>query len=219
MWDSDDFTISITGFREMHSERGISMKQRPKFNLIISAVAMMGALMVIFYLIMVMPQRIDLIITFGAIVLADTYFLADGILKRIDDISSDSLDKQTEMTKVEKGIYSVAKREESILIEKLDMLAQTITNLQADNQRLNDELIEQQKLLTKLSLKKDQENINKMISGNDRIAKLIIQLTSNNNTVSQETLQLLNDISDMLEDDKKEDMYYSKVQKMPPRAE
>ncbi|MDE5966986.1 MAG: hypothetical protein K2G89_09165 [Lachnospiraceae bacterium] len=195
------------------------MKQRPKFNLIISAVAMMGALMVIFYLIMVMPERIDLIITFGAIVLADTYFLADGILKRIDDISNDSLDKQTEMTKVEKGIYSVAKREESILIEKLDMLVQTITNLQADNQRLNDELIEQQKLLTKLSLKKDEENISKMISGNDRIAKLIIQLTSNNNTVSKETLQLLNDISDMLEDDKKEDVYYSKVQKMPPRAE
>lgn len=195
------------------------MKQRPKFNLIISAVAMMGALMVIFYLIMVMPKRIDLIITFGAIVLADTYFLVDGILKRIDDISSDSLDKQTEMTKVEKGIYSVAKREESILIEKLDTLVQTISNLQADNQRLNDELIEQQKLLTKLSLKKEQENINKMMSGNDRIAKLIIQLTSNNNTVSQETLQLLNDISDMLEEDKKEDVYYSKVQKMPPRAE
>lgn len=195
------------------------MKQRPKLNLIISAVAMMGALMVIFYLIMVMPSRLDLIITFGIIVLADTYFLVDGILKRIDDISNDSLDKQSEIAKVEKGIYSVAKREESAMSERIDQLLKSIEELKADNERLNQELIEQQKLFTKISMKKEQENMNKLISGNDRISKLVVQLTSNNNTISTEALELLSQISDALDADKKDAMYHAKVQKMPPRAE
>ncbi len=195
------------------------MKQRPKFNLLISAVAMMGALMVIFYLIMVMPQRIDLIITFGLIVLADTYFLADGILKRIDDISNDNLDKQSELTKVGKGIYSVAKREETLFTERLEALLHTLEQLQADNIRLNKELIEQQKLLTSFSIKKDQENMNKMISGNDHITKLLVQLNDNSSEASSESLKLLSDISDVLDANKKEEQYYSNVQKMPPRAE
>ncbi len=195
------------------------MKQRPKFNLLISAMAMMGALMVIFYLIMVMPQRIDLIITFGLIVLADTYFLADGILKRIDDISNDNLDKQSELTKVGKGIYSVAKREETLFTERLEALLHTLEQLQADNIRLNKELIEQQKLLTSFSIKKDQENMNKMISGNDHITKLLVQLNDNSSEASSEALKLLSDISDVLDANKKEEQYYSNVQKMPPRAE
>lgn len=195
------------------------MKQRPKFNLLISAMAMMGALMVIFYLIMVMPQRIDLIITFGLIVLADTYFLADGILKRIDDISNDNLDKQSELTKVGKGIYSVAKREETLFTERLEALLHTLEQLQADNIRLNKELIEQQKLLTSFSIKKDQENMNKMISGNDHITKLLVQLNDNSSETSSEALKLLSDISDVLDANKKEEQYYSNVQKMPPRAE
>lgn len=195
------------------------MKQRSRLNLIISAVAMMGALMVIFYLIMVMPTRLDLIITFGVIVLIDTYFLADGILKRIDDISNDSLNKQSELVKVDKGIYSVAKREEAAMSERINRLASTIEELKADNQRLNEELIEQQKLFAKVDMKKNQENINKIISGNDRIAKLLVQLTSNNNTISTEAVDLLTNIADALEPEKKKEQMYAKVQKMPPRAE
>lgn len=195
------------------------MKQRSRFNLIISAIAMMGALMVSFYLVMVMPTRLDLIITFGIIVLVDTYFLADGILKRIDDISNDSLDKQNEIAKVEKGIYSVAKREETAMTERMNQLVSAIDELKAENQRLNEELIEQQKLFTKVNMKKSQENLNKVISGNDRIAKLLVQLTSNNNTVSTETLELLSDIAAVLETDIKKEEMYANVQKMPPRAE
>ena len=195
------------------------MKQRSRLNLIISAVAMMGALMVIFYLIMIMPTRLDLIITFGIIVLIDTYFLADGILKRIDDISNDSLNKQEELVKVDKGIYSVAKREEAAMSKRINQLVLTIEQLKADNQRLNKELIEQQKLFAKVDMKKNQENINKIISGNDRIAKLLIQLTSNNNTISTETVELLTNIAEALEPEKKKEQTYAKVQKMPPRAE
>lgn len=195
------------------------MKQRSRLNLIISAVAMMGALMVIFYLIMIMPTRLDLIITFGIIVLIDTYFLADGILKRIDDISNDSLNKQEELVKVDKGIYSVAKREEAAMSKRINQLVLTIEQLKADNQRLNKELLEQQKLFAKVDMKKNQENINKIISGNDRIAKLLIQLTSNNNTISTETVELLNNIAEALEPEKKKEQTYAKVQKMPPRAE
>ena len=195
------------------------MKQRSRLNLIISAVAMVGALMVIFYLVMVMPTRLDLIITFGVIALVDTYFLTDGILKRIDDISNDSLDKQAEIAKVEKGIYSVAKREEAAMSDRIDQLVSAIEELKAENARLNEELIEQEKLFTKVNMKKNQESMNKLIGGNDRIAKLLVQLTSNNNTISTETLELLNDIAVVLEADKKKEEMYAKVQKMPPRAE
>lgn len=195
------------------------MKQRSRLNLIISAVAMMGALMVIFYLIMVMPARLDLIVTFGIIVLIDTYFLADGILKRIDDISNDSLNKQEELVKVDKGIYSVAKREETAMSKRFNQLILTIEKLKADNQRLNEELIQQQKLFAKVDMKKNQENINKIVSGNDRIAKLLVQLTSNNNTISTETVELLTSIAEALEPEKKKEQTYAKVQKMPPRAE
>ncbi len=195
------------------------MKQRSKLNLIISAVAMVGALLVIFYLVMVMPLRLDLIITFGVIVLADTYFLADGILKRIDDISNDTLSKQEELAKVEKGIYSVAKREETAMTERIEQLLLAVEELKADNARLNEELITQQKLFTKISMKKNQESMNKLINGNDRIAKLIVQLTSNNSTLSTETLELLNEISAALDTGNHEETYHSNVQKMPPRAE
>ncbi len=194
------------------------MKQRPKMNLIISSTAMMGSLLVILYLIMVMPQRLDLIVTFGIIALADNYFLVDGILKRIDDISNDNLDKQAEIAKVEKGIYSIAKREEAAMSERVDELVTAIQALQEDNERLNNELIEQQKLFTKVSMKKSQESYGKIINGNDRVAKLLIQLTSNNNTVSTETLELLSDIATALDAKKKEEIH-SNVTMMPPRAE
>ncbi len=196
------------------------MEQNPKMNLLISAVAMMGSLLVILYLILVMPERTELIITFGVIALADTYFLVDGILKKIDDISGASLDRQSELVKVEKGIYSVAKREEATNAEKIEMLMSAIEKLKEENSRLNDKLIEQQKLFTKVSMKKNQESMNMLINGNDRIAKLIIQLTGNNNTVSTETIELLNEIHSIMEEKKKEEeLLRSNVRMMPPRAE
>lgn len=195
------------------------MKQRSRLNLIISAVAMMGALMVIFYLVMTMPTRLDLIITFGIIVLIDTYFLADGILKRIDDISNDSLNKQAEIVKVDKGIYSVAKREEAAMSDRFNQLVSMIENLVAENERLNQELMEQQKLFAKVDMKKNQENINKVVGGNDRLAKLLVQLTSNNTTAYAEVIELLDNIAKALEPEKKKEQTYAKVQKMPPRAE
>ena len=195
------------------------MNQKSRMNLIVSAIAMMGALLIIFYLIMVMPTRLDLIVTFGIIVLADTYFLVDGILKRMDDISAESLNKQAEIAKVEKGIYSVAKREESAMNDRLLQLVAAIEELKAENARLNAELIEQQKLFTKVDMKKSQENMNKMINGNDRIAKLLVQLTSANNNNSAETLSVLNDIAFVLDADKTREEMNAKVHKMPPRAE
>lgn len=195
------------------------MNQRSRMNLIVSAIAMMGALLVIFYLIMVMPTRLDLIVTFGIIVLADTYFLADGILKRMDDIAADSLNKQAEIAKVEKGIYSVAKREESAMNDRLNQLVTVIDELKAENARLNEELIEQQKLFTKVDMKKSQENMNKIINGNDRVAKLLVQLTSSSSSHSEETISVLNDIAFALDADRTREELNAKVHKMPPRAE
>lgn len=84
-----------------------------KSNLTFSAVGFVAAILILLYLILNMPQMIELIIVFGLIAIADTYFLVDSIVKKIDEISELSLDKQTELVKVEKGIYSVAKREET----------------------------------------------------------------------------------------------------------
>ena len=43
----------------------------------------------------------------------------DGILAKVDEIANLNLDKQNELTKVEKGIYSVAKREEVSRTQKM----------------------------------------------------------------------------------------------------
>ena len=124
------------------------MKQK-KSNLLISSVAMVAAIITVFYLIMVMPEHLELIIVFSLIAIADTYFLTDGILKKIDDIANVSLDKQNEIAKVEKGIYSVAKREETTLNERFDSLITVIEELRNENSKLSAELIEQEKLFTK----------------------------------------------------------------------
>ena len=48
---------------------------------------------------------IQVIIAVSLIVVVDTYFLVDGILAKVDEIANLNLDKQNELTKVEKGIY------------------------------------------------------------------------------------------------------------------
>jgi len=80
--------------------------------LTISAVAFVAALLIDLYLIFAAPSNIELIIAVSLIVIVDTYFLVDGILEKVDEIVAINIDKQNELTKVEKGIYSVAKREE-----------------------------------------------------------------------------------------------------------
>ncbi len=193
------------------------MKQK-KSNLLISSVAMVAAIITVFYLIMVMPEHLELIIVFSLIAIADTYFLTDGILKKIDDIANVSLDKQNEIAKVEKGIYSVAKREETTLNERFDSLITVIEELRNENSKLSAELIEQEKLFTKILMKKNQENTVKMVNSSDRIAKLLVQLTSNNKEISEETIELLKDISRQLDDEAlPKDL--SNVRVMTPRAE
>ena len=177
-----------------------------KSSLTFSAVGLIASLIVVFYLVLNTPNSIELIIVFGLIALANTYFFVDGIVKKIDDISEASRDKQTELVKVEKGIYSVAKREESTNLKQHNALLEQIDQLKAENQRLNAELIEQQKLCTKILIKKSQENNNKNLNSSDRISKLLVQLNGNTGSASKETLEVLEDINKTL------DTYYNNNQ-------
>lgn len=187
------------------------MKQKLKTNLLISSVAMVAALMTMIYLVAIMPERLELIIAFGLIVVADTYFLVDSIIRKVDEIANRSMDKQNELTKVEKGIYSVAKREELSMNRQMEELIAAVAELKADNIRLSNELIEQQTLCTKLIMKKNQENMVRVVNSNDRITKQVIQLSGDNKlalAVANETLQ---DIHKSLEGE----VTNSKVTRMP----
>lgn len=174
-----------------------------KSNLIFSAVGLIASLIVIFYLILNVPNNITLIIVFSVLALADTYFFVESIVKKIDENNSALIDKQTEIVKVEKGIYSVAKREETTNIKQHDSLLEQIEELKKENQKLNEELIEQQKLCTKILIKKTQENSNKNINSSDRISKLLVQLNGNTTSASKETLEILDEINKTL------DTYYN----------
>ena len=172
-------------------------------NITFSAVGLLASVLVLLYLILNMPNMVSLIIVFGLIALADTYFLVDNIIKKIDQISEASMDKQTELVKVEKGIYSVAKREETTSIKQHESLLEQIEQLKEENQRLNADLIEQQKLCTKILIKKNQENSNRNLNSSDRISKLLVQLNGNTTSVSKETMEVLEEINKTL------DTYYN----------
>ena len=176
-----------------------------KSNLTFSSVGFVASLLVVLYLILNMPENITLIIIFGLIALADTYFLIDSIVKKLDENNSALMDKQTEIVKVEKGIYSVAKREESTNLKQHNALLAQIEELKKENQRLNEELIEQQKLCTKIMIKKTQENSNKNLNSSDRISKLLVQLNGNSSSASKETLEILEEINKTL------DTYYNDI--------
>ncbi|MCM1497096.1 MAG: hypothetical protein NC124_01375 [Clostridium sp.] len=174
-----------------------------KSNLTFSAVGFVASLLIVLYLILNMPNMVSLILVFGLIALANTYFFVDSIMKKIDEISQASIDKQTELVKVEKGLYSVAKRDETTNIKQHDILIEQLQQLKAENQRLNAELIEQQKLCTKIIVKKNQENNQRNLSGSDRISKLLVQLNGNNISNSKETMKVLEEINQTL------DTYYN----------
>lgn len=170
-----------------------------KTNLTFSAVGFVASILVLLYLILNIPDMIELIIVFGLIALADTYFLVDSIVKKIDEIAEASMDKQTELVKVEKGIYSVAKREESANIRQNEKLLEQLEQLREENKRLNDELIEQQKLCTKILIKKNQEISGKSLNSSDRISKLLVQLNGNTSSASKETMEVLEEINKALD--------------------
>ena len=174
-----------------------------KSNLTFSAVGFVASILVLLYLILNEPNMIQLIVVFGIIALADTYFLVDSIVKKIDEISESTIDKQTELVKVEKGIYSVAKREEATKVKQHNLLLEQIQQLQEENQRLNAELIEQQKICTSILIKKTQEGNNKTLTSSDRISKLLVQLNGNTTNTSKETLEILEEINRTL------DTYYN----------
>lgn len=170
-----------------------------KANLTFSAVGFVASILVLLYLILNTPDMIELIIVFGLIALADTYFLVDSIVKKIDEIAESSMDKQTELVKVEKGIYSVAKREESANIRQNEELLEQLEQLREENKQLNDELIEQQKLCTKILIKKNQEISGKSLNSSDRISKLLVQLNGNTSSASKETMEVLEEINKALD--------------------
>ena len=171
-----------------------------KSNLTFSAVGFVASLVILLYLILNVPNRIELIIVFALIALADTYFLVDSIIKKVDEIAEASMDRQTELVKVEKWIYSVAKREEATNMKQHNALVEQIQQLKAENQRLNEELIEQQKLCTKILIKKSQETSNKNLNSSDRISKLLVQLNGSTSSASKETLQVLEEINKTLDE-------------------
>lgn len=183
-------------------KEGSTLKMK-KTNLTLSAVGLVASVLVVLYLVLNMPSYTSLIIVFGLIALANTYFFVDGIVKKIDELSEATLDRQTELVKVEKGIYSVAKREENTNIRQHKELLLQIEQLQSENERLNQELIEQQKICTKILVKKAQESSNEQLNSSDRISKLLVQLNGGTSSASKETLEILEEINKTL------DTYYN----------
>lgn len=175
------------------------MKFSKSTNLTISAVAFVASFLVDLYLIVAAPQYIQVIIAISLIVVVDTYFLVEGILNKIDDVASVNIDKQNELTKVEKGIYSVAKREEISRTQTMAALMDMILELKEDNSLLMRELIDQSATLSKFSIKKEMDNTAKVVNSNERIAVLIAQTVSANSKSQEETIEILNSICAELE--------------------
>jgi hypothetical protein len=139
------------------------MNRKSSTTLTISAVAFIAALLIDLYLILVYPSMIQVIIAVSLIVVVDTYFLVDGILAKVDEIANLNLDKQNELTKVEKGIYSVAKREEvsrtqsmsailDMMLEMKDENSKLLSEIKDDNSKHMKNLMEQDKLMTNILL-------------------------------------------------------------------
>lgn len=175
------------------------MKNKTGSTLTISAVAFIAALLVDIYMMLVYPSSVEVIIAVSLIVIVDTYFMIDAILAKIDEVVSLNLDKQNELTKVQKGIYSVAKREEIARSKDMSGVVDLMIEMKNENASLMNSLIEQDKVMTKLSVKKDIDNTTKVVNSNERIAVLIAQMATANAKSSAEALEILNDICKELE--------------------
>ena len=186
------------------------MNRKSSTTLTISAVDFIAALLIDLYLILVYPSMIQVIIAVSLIVVVDTYFLVDGILAKVDEIANLNLDKQNELTKVEKGIYSVAKREEvsrtqsmsailDMMLEMKDENSKLLSEIKDDNSKHMKNLMEQDKLMTKIQLKKDVDNTDSVVSSTEKMAVLITKMATANSRSSNETIEILNDICKELE--------------------
>ncbi|MDD6328208.1 MAG: hypothetical protein Q4D54_06050 [Eubacteriales bacterium] len=175
------------------------MKHRSGSTLTISAVAFIASLLADIYLMLVYPSSIELIVAVSLIVIVDTYFMVDAILAKVDEVVSLNLDKQNELTKVEKGIYSVAKREEIARGQSMSGLVDLILEMKNENAALMNELIDQDKVMTKLTIKKDMDNTTKVVNSNERMAVLLAQMATANAKSQKEALEILNDICKELE--------------------
>lgn len=176
------------------------MNHKGNTTLTISAVGFIAALLVDIYLIIAYTSSIELIIPVSLIVVVDTYFMIDGILAKVDEIASVNIDKQNELTKVEKGIYSVAKREEVSRNQSMSALLDMMLEMKDENSKLYNEMLNQDKVLTKLSIKKDEDNTTKIVNSNERIAVLIAKMATANAKSSDEAIEILNDICKELEE-------------------
>lgn len=176
------------------------MNRRKSANLTISAVAFIASFLVDLYLIIAVPSNIEVIIAISLIVVVDTYFLVEGILNKIDEIAAVHIDKQNELTKVEKGIYSVAKREEISRNQSMSAILDMLLELKDENAKLINDLIEQDKTMSKLSIKKGMDNTTKIVNSNERIAVLIAQIVTANANSQSEAIEILNDICRELEE-------------------
>ena len=198
------------------------MKHHSQSTLTISAVAFIAALLVDLYLIIAYPSMFELIIAVSLIVIVDTYFMVDSILAKVDEIASVNIDKQNELTKVEKGIYSVAEREEVARTQSMSAILDVIMELKEENSKLYRELMEQDKMMTKLQIKKETDNSTKVVNSNERIAILIAQMATSNAKSQKEAIEILNDICKELEERNKAlnaNSDYSKLRVMKSKAE
>ena len=182
------------------------MKGKASSALTISAVGFIAAFLVDLYMIMAYPSYISVIIIVSMIVVVDTYFMVDAILAKIDEVESVKLDKANELTKVEKGIYSVAKREETARTQSMTALLDLMIELKDENSRLYTELVSQNRLLeesgikTENGIKSDNENADRIVSSSQEIAKLIGEMAAANAKHETEAIEILNDICKALEE-------------------
>ena len=179
---------------------GIIMKHKKSATLTISAVAFIAALLVDLYLIIAYSEKLSIIIAVSLIVVVDTYFMVDSILSLVDDIASINIDKQNELTKVEKGIYSVAKREEIARSENVSSIMDLLTSMKNENNKLMTDILEQDKVINKLQIKKQLDNTTQVVNSNEKLAVLIAKMATANAKSSDEAIEILNDICKELED-------------------
>lgn len=185
------------------------MNRKSSTTLTISAVAFIAALLIDLYLILVYPSMIQVIIAVSLIVVVDTYFLVDGILAKVDEIANLNLDKQNELTKVEKGIYQLQKEKRfrtqsmsailDMMLEMKDENSKLLSEIKDDNSKHMKDLMEQDKLMTKIQLKKDVDNTDRVVSSTEKMAVLITKMATANSRSSNETIEILNDICKELE--------------------
>ncbi len=199
------------------------MKNKSGSALTVSAVAFVAALLVDLYMILVYPARLEIIIAISLIVIVDTYFMVDAILAKVDEIASANIDKQNELTKVEKGIYSVAKREETARTQSMTALLDLLMELKEENSKLYKEILDQDKVLAKLNVKKAEDNTTKVVNSNERVAVLLAQMATANAKSQTEAIEILNDICKALEErnamDSEPENEYAHLRVMQAKAE